>query len=97
MTTERYTPGNSVAAKLLRQKQLEEWVNSDFNRELTLRDHWQPAVNFEQSVTFYDACRQADTYEAERFLKDGEDVNSVNLNGRTVIHQVCIISAAFIF
>lgn len=84
---------NSVSNARSRLEQLRAWENSETNKEpstvLPSRQH--PTVRFGDNVVFLAAVHSRDTEEVERLLQyEGADVNSVNKDGLTALHQVSL-------
>lgn len=74
-----------------RRKQLKAWEFSDTNKQpnTVLPSREVPSVKFGDSVVFLAAVHSGDLEEVERLVrKEGADVNSVNKDGLTALHQV---------
>ena len=86
-----YGLGRSATAGQKRNQQLEQWEKSATNKEpsyVTSRRK-NPRVRFGESVVFLAASQSGDVEEVERLLtEEGADVNSVNKDGLTALHQV---------
>ena len=81
----------SVSAVQKRISQLKEWENSETNKmsSTILPSRRTPKIKFPDSVVFLAAAHSGDTEEVERLVKkEGADVNSVNKDGLTSLHQV---------
>ena len=86
-----YGLGRSATAGQKRNQQLQQWEKSATNKEpsyVTSRRK-NPRVRFGESVVFLAASQSGDVEEVERLLtEEGADVNSVNKDGLTALHQV---------
>lgn len=96
---ERFT-GLSVSSIQKRMVQLKEWEGSETNKMpgTVLPSRRTPTIKFPDNVVFLAAAHSGDTEEVERLVKkEGADVNSVNKDGLTALHQVslsvCSLSA----
>ena len=86
-----YGTGHSHTAGNRRNQQLKGWEISQTNKEPEfVRDSRKiPRVKFSDSVVFLAAAQSGDLEEVERLvLEEGADVNSVNTDGLTALHQV---------
>lgn len=91
-----YDSGVSGSAAQKRLIQLREWENSETNKQpdTLLPSRLNPAVKFGDSVVFLAAAHSGDTGEVERLvLKEGADVDFVNKDGLTALHQVSLLSS----
>lgn len=90
----------SVSAVQKRISQLKEWENSETNKmsSAILPSRRTPKIKFPDSVVFLAAAHSGDTEEVERLVKkEGADLNSVNKDGLTALHQVgSIASTVFV-
>ena len=88
--TEKVSFGRTDAARLGRMKQLERWNNSDMAKEsgVTRKNRKSRKIKFQANVIFHSAVISGDKEEVERLLKDGYDVNCINDDGLTGLHQV---------
>jgi ankyrin repeat protein len=85
--------GRSATAGQKRNQQLEQWEKSVTNKEpaYVSSKRKNPRVRFGESVVFLAASQSGDVEEVERLLtEEGADVNSVNKDGLTALHQCCI-------
>lgn len=85
--------GRSEAAVHERNAQLKGWQNSETNKQpnFILPSRKSPRVKFEDNVVFLAAAQSGDLEEVERLAtEEGADVNSVNKDGLTALHQVCV-------
>lgn len=74
-----------------RIEQLKIWENSETNNQPTtvLSSRKVPSVKFGDNVVFLAATHSGDKEEVERLVrKEGADVNCVNKDGLTALHQV---------
>ena len=86
--------GKSQTAFQKRNQQLQVWERSETNKEPEyIRDSRRtPRVKFDESVIFLAAVQSSDMDEVERLIQEeGADVNCLNKDGLTALHQVCII------
>ena len=86
-----YGLGRSATAGQKRNQQLEQWEKSATNKEpsYVASRRKNPRVRFGESVVFLAASQSGDVEEVERLLtEEGADVNSVNKDGLTALHQV---------
>ncbi len=89
-----YAPmgGRSTAASK-RSAQLKNWESSATNKESkTIKpSRLRPNVQFGDTVVFLAAAMSGDVEDVERLVAEGADVNAVNSDGLTGLHQVCYI------
>lgn len=86
-----YGLGRSATAGQKRNHQLEQWEKSVTNQEPSSisSKRKRPRVRFGESVVFLAASQSGDVEEVDRLLtEEGADVNSVNKDGLTALHQV---------
>ena len=86
-----YGLGRGVSAGQKRNQQLELWEKSVTNKEPSYvsSKRKRPRVRFGESVVFLAASQSGDIEEVERLLTvEGADINSVNKDGLTALHQV---------
>lgn len=85
------------SARMRRAEQLRRWRGSLTEQEpaerrgagrqpLTRRG--SPRVRFEDGAVFLAACSSGDTDEVRKLLARGADINTVNVDGLTALHQV---------
>ncbi|KAL7053716.1 hypothetical protein AAHC03_026874 [Spirometra sp. Aus1] len=74
-----------------RKQQLELWESSDTNKEVA-HPRTAERVKFPIDVQFFAACSLADTNEIKQLLSKGVDINVVNVDGLTALHQACIVN-----
>nr|WEL12762.1 protein phosphatase 1 regulatory subunit 12 [Halisarca dujardinii] len=84
--------GRTDTARVGRVKQLERWSKSDVAKESgTERKHRKRRkIKFQDNVVFHSAVISGDRDEVEKLLKEGYDVNCINDDGLTGLHQSCI-------
>ena len=90
---EKFYDVHSNTAAHKRLTQLKEWENSETNKQpsTVLPSRLNPTIKFGDSVIFQAAAHSGDIEEVERLvLKKGADVNSVNKDGLTALHQVSL-------
>ena len=83
--------GRGATAGQKRNQQLQSWEKSTTNKEPAhvSSSRLQPRVRFAESVVFLAACQSGDVEEVERLLSEEKaDINSVNKDGLTALHQV---------
>ena len=83
--------GGSDTAGQRRNQQVLNWEKSLTNKEPAhvLSKRKRPCVRFGESVVFLAASQSGDLQEVDRLLsEEGADVNSVNKDGLTSLHQV---------
>ena len=88
-----YSNGQSGTSSEKRAAQLKAWENSPTNRlpGTIASSRRNPMIKFGPSVVFMAAAHSGDTEEVRRLvLSEGADVNSVNKDGLTSLHQVHI-------
>ena len=80
----------SQTAASKRNAQLKNWDKSVTNKQSDIikPSRLQPRVQFGDSVVFLAAAQSGDIEEVERLLQEGADVNAVNSDGLTGLHQV---------
>lgn len=86
-----YDNGQSSSAAQKRAVQLKDWENSATNKQpsTVVASRLKPTIKFADSVVFLAAAHSGDTVEVEKLvLNEGADVNSVNKDGLTALHQV---------
>ncbi|XP_064397691.1 protein phosphatase 1 regulatory subunit 12A-like isoform X3 [Halichondria panicea] len=84
--------GRSVSAASKRSTQMRNWDSSATNKESESikPSRLVPKVQFGDSVVFLAAAQSGDVEEVERLLTEGADVNAINSDGLTGLHQCCI-------
>ena len=86
-----YGLGRSETAYQKRNQQLQKWEKSVTNKEPAYisSKRKRPRVKFGESVVFLAAAQSGDLEEVERLITEEKaDVNSVNKDGLTALHQV---------
>lgn len=84
---------NTVTTAQKRREQVKAWENSETNKQpsTVLPSRQVPAVKFGDTVVFFAATNSGDLEDVERLVREGANVNYVNKDGLTALHQVCDI------
>lgn len=91
---------NNVASAQIRSTQLKLWENSATNRQpgTILPSRRNPTIRFMDGIVLLAAAHSKDIVEVERLVREeGVNVNSVNKDGLTALHQVSCRSWPFTF
>ncbi|XP_037352547.1 protein phosphatase 1 regulatory subunit 12B isoform X2 [Talpa occidentalis] len=87
------------SARMRRAEQLRRWRGSLTEQEPAERRgagrqsqtrRGSPRVRFEDGAVFLAACSSGDTDEVKKLLSRGADIDTVNVDGLTALHQACI-------
>ncbi|KAM9212477.1 protein phosphatase 1 regulatory subunit 12B isoform 6-T6 [Dugong dugon] len=87
------------SARMRRAEQLRRWRGSLTELEPAERRgagrqpqtrRRSPRVRFEDGAVFLAACSSGETDEVKKLLARGADINTVNVDGLTALHQACI-------
>lgn len=88
------------SARARRAEQLRRWRGSLTEQEPAERQgagrqlqtrRGSPRVRFEDGAVFLAACSSGDTDEVKKLLARGADINTVNVDGLTALHQVGLL------
>ena len=77
-----------MAAYSKRKAQLERWLQSDTEQESVEIRNRPKRVKFADKCIFQAACASNDKGQVARMIKDGYDINAVDEDGITALHQV---------
>jgi len=80
----------STSALFKRAEQLKRWQESDTFREPSEPKHKSRKILFTDGCVFLAACAATDKDEVDRLIKRGADIDTVNVDGLTALHQACI-------
>ncbi|XP_069364875.1 protein phosphatase 1 regulatory subunit 12A isoform X3 [Maniola hyperantus] len=83
------TDPRSSSALFKRAEQLKRWEESDTNKQSPIPKR-ASSIQFSPEIVFLAACTAGDKDEVQRLLKMGADINTVNVDGLTALHQACI-------
>ncbi|CAG7823580.1 unnamed protein product [Allacma fusca] len=81
---------SAMAAFSRRQGQLESWRDSDTAKESSDIRNRPKRVKFADKCIFQAACASNDKAQVARMVRDGYDINAVDEDGITALHQACI-------
>ncbi|KAI3384123.1 hypothetical protein SNEBB_000255 [Seison nebaliae] len=76
-----------------RVEQLRKWSGSETNRSCTVPrtiDMDKSRIKFQKSCMFLAAASAGDKDEVVKLLEKGVDIDTMNIDGLTALHQVCI-------
>ncbi|ODM92373.1 Protein phosphatase 1 regulatory subunit 12B [Orchesella cincta] len=73
-----------------RKAQLERWRGSDTEKESIEIRSRPKRVKFADKCIFQAACASNDKGQVARMIKEGYDINAVDEDGITALHQACI-------
>jgi len=71
-----------------RKGQLERWSQSDTEKESTEIKNRPKRVKFNDKCIFQAACASNDKLQVARMIRDGYNINDVDDDGITALHQV---------
>lgn len=84
-----FTDTRNNSAMYKRAEQLKRWEESDTNREPAEPKNLSTRkIKFSSGCVFLAACMSADRAEVLRLLDNGADIDTVNVDGLTALHQV---------
>lgn len=75
-----------------REEQLKKWRERELNDPITSLNKMEKStrVRFPKSCVFLASCASGDIDEVKQHLKYGVNINTVNIDGLTALHQACI-------
>lgn len=75
-----------------REEQLKKWRERELNDPITSLNKMDKStrVRFPKSCVFLASCASGDIDEVKQHLKYGVNINTVNIDGLTALHQACI-------
>lgn len=73
-----------------RKAQLDRWRESDTEKESHEIRNRPKRVKFADKCIFQAACAANDKLQVAKMIKDGYDINAVDEDGITALHQVSI-------
>ena len=79
---------SAVLAYSKRKAQLDRWKESDTEKESTEIRSRPKRVKFADKCIFQAACASNDKGQVARMIKEGYDINAVDEDGITALHQV---------
>ena len=79
---------SAMVAFTKRKAQLERWRDSETHLESSEIRNRPKRVKFADKCIFQAACTASDKIQVGRMLQDGYDINSVDEDGITPLHQV---------
>ena len=79
------------SALFKRAEQLKRWEESETNREDIVLKSKSRKIKFSAGCVFLAACASGDKEEVQCLLEKGADINTVNVDGLTALHQVIFI------
>ncbi|XP_023224894.1 protein phosphatase 1 regulatory subunit 12A-like [Centruroides sculpturatus] len=83
--------GRLLSAFVKRAEQLKKWQDSETNRTpADVPRHRPSRIKFPDGCVFLSACAAGDKEEVKHLLDGGADVDTVNVDGLTALHQACI-------
>ncbi|BFZ24780.1 hypothetical protein BsWGS_27819 [Bradybaena similaris] len=77
-----------IKAELKRNEQVKRWKDSDTDIEPSFPKRKKTTVQFQDGCVFLAACSSGDKAEVEALLQRRADINTVNVDGMTALHQV---------
>lgn len=80
----------SSSALFKRAEQLRRWEESETNRESTVVPEKSRKIKFSADCVFLAACAAGDKEEVLRLLEQGAVIDTVNVDGLSALHQVCL-------
>ena len=81
---------SAMAAYARRQGQLDNWRESDTAKESSDIRNRPKKIKFADKCIFQAACASNDKAMVARMIRDGYDINAVDEDGITALHQVAL-------
>ena len=78
----------ATVAHVRRHESISSWNKSATASEKPIRLPGQFTIQFDKGTVFLSAVASGDIEETEKFLDEGVDIDSTNVDGLTALHQV---------
>lgn len=85
----------SGSALFKRAEQLRRWEESETNRESIVLSENSKRIKFSSDCVFLAACAAGDKEEVLRLLDTGADIDTVNVDGLSALHQACLVYLSY--